>query len=238
MSKALVIPDVHLKPWMFEKADELVSKSGCDYTVLLGDIADDWNQGENLDLYNTTFDTATEFVNNHPNTLWCYGNHDLSYLWQRRQSGYSEVARETVVECVRKLRNALTVGKCKYIHRIDNTLFSHAGLTRRFISREIKKPGDIDRVIDTINGFGMAEMWNDYSPIWARPQYVNMELYPDNMFQVVGHTPVHAPLYEEEPETGATILTLDTFSTYSDGGPIGDQRFVWVDTIEKTWKYV
>ncbi len=55
--------------------------------------------------------------------------------------------------------------------------------------------------------------------------------YAPDFFQVVGHTPVKEPLVTNN------ILTVDTFSTYSDGSPIGDQRFVWVDTVEKSWDY-
>lgn len=52
------------------------------------------------------------------------------------------------------------------------------------------------------------------------------------LLQVVGHTPVRTALDE------GNILTLDTFSTYKDGRPIGDERFVCVDTVEKKWEFV
>ena len=41
MSKVFVIPDVHLKPWMFDKAEELLSRSEYDKIVCLGDRYDD-----------------------------------------------------------------------------------------------------------------------------------------------------------------------------------------------------
>lgn len=49
MSKVFVIPDVHLKPWMFDKAEELLSRSEYDKIVCLGDLVDDWDQEKNLD---------------------------------------------------------------------------------------------------------------------------------------------------------------------------------------------
>ena len=49
--KALVIPDVHLKPWMFERAMELMKERVADQAVCLMDIPDDWGQESNLDLY-------------------------------------------------------------------------------------------------------------------------------------------------------------------------------------------
>ncbi len=91
---------------------------------------------------------------------------------------------------------------------------------------------DLDTMIGKINRMGETELWQDDSPIWARPQYGEMRLYPQDVFQVVGHTPVRTALEE------GNLLTLDNFSTYRDGRPIGDERFVWIDTVEKTWAFV
>ncbi len=79
---------------------------------------------------------------------------------------------------------------------------------------------------------GRMELWEDDSPLWVRPQYNKMQMYPEDLFQVVGHTPVKEALHQ------GNVLTLDNFSTYIDGWAIGNERFVWVDTIEKTWGYV
>ncbi len=61
MSKVFVIPDVHLKPWMFDKAEELLSRSEYDKIVCMGDLVDDWDQEKNLGLYSETFD-ALEYA--------------------------------------------------------------------------------------------------------------------------------------------------------------------------------
>ncbi len=42
MSKIFMIPDVHLKPWMFEKVSDLVTKGSYDAVVMIGDLVDDW----------------------------------------------------------------------------------------------------------------------------------------------------------------------------------------------------
>lgn len=62
MSKVFVIPDVHLKPWMFDKAEELLSRSEYDKIVCLGDLVDDWDQEKNLGLYSETFDALTLYI--------------------------------------------------------------------------------------------------------------------------------------------------------------------------------
>jgi hypothetical protein len=141
-----------------------------------------------------------------------------------------------VCEKLRVLREALPDERqLAYLHRIDNVVFSHGGLADAFVRRYIpaRSYNDVDTVLQTINGFGCGEMWQDASPIWYRPQYYEGRLYkPRKLLQVVGHTPVIRP---EEKET---FLSLDTFSTYPDGRPVGDQRFVWIDTVKKEWHYV
>lgn len=108
MSKVFVIPDVHLKPWMFDKAEELFSRSEYDKIVCLGDLVDDWDQEKNLGLYSETYDALERFINRHPNFLLCYGNHDVSYIWGARESGYSDYASsgdtQTVTESLRNCR--------------------------------------------------------------------------------------------------------------------------------------
>ncbi len=73
---------------------------------------------------------------------------------------------------------------------------------------------------------GEYELWQDDSPLWARPQYGEMKLYPAGVLQVVAHTPVTEPLYEQD------LVTFDNFSTYRNGNPIGNERFVWIDTLK------
>ena len=33
------------------------------------------------------------------------------------------------------------------------------------------------------------------------------------------------------------MVTVDNFSTYHNGDPIGDQRFIWIDTVSKQWGF-
>ena len=60
--KILVIPDVHLKPWVFHRASELMKDIKLDRAVCLMDIADNWRQQFNLDLYVQTYDAAIAFA--------------------------------------------------------------------------------------------------------------------------------------------------------------------------------
>ncbi|MBE6035094.1 MAG: hypothetical protein E7222_10425 [Clostridiales bacterium] len=233
MSKVFVVPDIHLKPWIFDEAEKQMATGNFDTVVLLGDLVDDWDQQENIDLYKNTFDAAISFINRHQNVLYCYGNHDVSYEWEALETGYSYSARETVLAGMEELKRILPDGNIAFVHRIDKVLFSHAGLTEAFLNHFFPDyKGKFNDLINEINMLGKDEMWCDASPIWARPQDGRVKLYPEGFMQVVGHTPVKKTDYFKG------FLTVDNFSTYQDGTPIGDQRFVWVDTTCSQWGYV
>ena len=226
--KILVIPDIHLKPWMFHRASELMRNNIADRAVCLMDIADDWGQECNLDLYMQTYDAAIQFAKDFPDTLWCYGNHDVCYLWNMRETGYSHLASWTVCEKLRLLIEALPDEKqLAFIHRVGNVLFSHAGLTDTFVRHYIpaKKYNNADAVIQAVNRLGPVNMWQDMSPIWYKPSNQE-EMYKSGEYlQVAGHTPV------EGFKNIRNLVLCDTFSTYSDGKtPIGTKEYLLVDT--------
>lgn len=119
-----------------------------------------------------------------------------------------------------------------YIHRIDNVLFLHGGLTDPFVKYYASDVDcdDADAVIDRINSLGPNEMWDDASPIWYRPQvYIEKMYKQDELLQVVGHTPV------EDITMDWNLLSCDVFSTYQGRDPIGTEEFLLIDT--QTWEY-
>lgn len=230
MSRVLVISDVHLKPWIFDEADK-VDKSSYEDIVVLGDLVDDWGKGNDLGAYEETLNRAAEFGKEHGESLWCYGNHDVSYLWDAMESGYSIQARLTAVDGITKLERILE-DRYKFVHRIDNVLFSHAGVTETFVLHSCGyHVKEIDDILAKINRMGKQELWRDSSPIWARPQADFYRMFRDDLFyQVVGHTPV------EEPLDACGVLTLDLFSTYSNGNPYGNQKLYIVDTMTRKFE--
>ncbi|MBE5836232.1 MAG: hypothetical protein E7309_16640 [Butyrivibrio sp.] len=230
MSRVLVIPDVHLKPWIFDEAEK-VDKSSYEDIVVLGDLVDDWGKGNDIDAYEETLKRAAEFGKEHGESLWCYGNHDVSYLWDAMESGYSVQARITVIEGITKLERILE-DRYKFVHRIDNVLFSHAGVTETFVLHSCGyHVKEIEDILAKINRMEKQELWRDSSPIWARPQADFYRMFRDDLlYQVVGHTPV------EEPLDACGVLTLDLFSTYSNGDPFGNQKLYIVDTLTRKFE--
>lgn len=231
--KVLVVPDIHLKPYIFEQAKEILHAGGAENAVCLMDIPDDWGKEYALEAYRETFDAAISFAKEFPRSLWCYGNHDLCYLWDERESGYSFAAKPVVQEKLMELGRALPADNpIQYVQRIDNVLFCHGGISRYFVEKYVplSKYDDVACVVERINMLGHREMWCDDSPIWYRPQYYKGKMYqPETCLQVVGHTPV------DQISRFGNVLSCDVFSTYRDGTPIGTRELLLVDT--ETWEF-
>lgn len=113
------------------------------------------------------------------------------------------------------------------MHRIDNVLFSHGGLTADFL-RWLNKDlldADIEEVIAAVNDAPYDYLWNDESPLWFRPQYETREIFRADIYkQVVGHTPVEK-IFEKDG-----IISTDVFSTYRDGRQIGESAMIVIDS--------
>lgn len=229
--RVLVISDVHLKIWMFDRADEILKSGQADMAACLGDIVDDWNKQYQIHLYEETLKRALRFHEEHPETLWCIGNHDFSYLYGYEETGFSGVAMYTARRGLQALYD--TAGEnAKYVHRVGNCIFSHGGLSERFVLEYAGDAcGGVDGMIDRINSLKPTTMWQDHSPLWERPNYSGDRMFNGGYMQVIGHTPVEKPLQIKN------VLITDTFSTRRNGMPIGDSLFIVVDTEKKTWKY-
>ena len=205
--KVLVIPDVHLKPFMFQQAATLMKQGIAERVVCLMDIPDDWNKEYDCQLYEETYDEAI-----------CGYSTKAAYLVQKKLLDLRSVVPED--------------HPIQYIQKIDNVLFCHGGMLNYFVEEYVSKSkyDDVDQVLKIINKLGRREMWNQASPIWLRPQNSRVRLYkPRKLLQVVGHTPM------TEITREGNVISCDVFSTYRDGRPIGTQEFLLLDT--QTWEY-
>lgn len=248
--KMLVIPDVHLKPWMFEKADEIMQTGVADNAISLGDLPDDLKCKNNTELYNETFDAAEMFADKYPDSLWIIGNHEASYIWNEWQSKKAYHALKTAEERVVRFYHMLTYGSDKnrlaYAYHMDKVIFSHAGITDIWIGQlQRNHPnsevdwGDVDQALDHINMLHKPDLWNMWSLLWARPQAEYRfgetgELYmADRYIQVVGHTPMKE--ITQEGEHGE-LISCDVFALDQKKKPFGSQEFLVIDTVTGDWE--
>ena len=231
--KLFVIPDVHLKPIMFDKAERLGKQHNVDGYVFLGDLVDDWGKQNDHIAYSETFNRAIEFIKANKKLYWCWGNHDISYKYYLRQTGFSfrlcSMCHSRFEDLEARLGNRL-----KIVHKVDKVLFSHAGLMQNWVDEVLEnKPfTTTDNILKYVNSITKAsQLWDSKSPLWARPSE-DLSLKPfrmDRWVQVVGHDPVLG-ICER-----LRIVSTDTFSTYESGAKYGNETFIIIDT--KTCDY-
>lgn len=239
--KMLVIPDIHLKSWMFDDADKILRDKKADRAVVLGDIVDDFGCDGDCLSYERTLKRALKFQKDHPNTLWCKGNHDMAYLWSVPCSGTSRYnnVQDAAIKGLCALYDEAGRDNVAFVHKIDSVLFSHAGVSRMFVREHRGSAGydNEDGVIKKINDLRRNDMWYDDSPIWLRPQACyagfRINMYkPKKLLQVVGHSPMKRITQE------GNMISCDTFSTYRDGTPYGNEEFCVLDTLTWDWQSV
>ena len=234
--RVLVIPDIHLKTWIFDRAESILKAGKADRAVCLMDMPDDWNMEFQTEKYRETFDRAIDFAKKFPDTLWCYGNHDVSYPWGQLETGYSPYAERTVMSKLEELENSLQdPSQIAIMQRIGNVLFSHGGLTvdfLRWLDKELPE-ADIDEVVAAVNNASQNYLWHDESPLWLRPQNRTVNAFRNDTYtQVVGHTPVEK-IFEKDG-----IISTDVFSTYRDGTQIGESAIIVIDSETREYEKI
>lgn len=213
--KVIVIPDVHLKSSIiYECMELLLSKRVAQRIVCLMDLADDFGRYLDRDAYQETYDAAIELAERFPDTLFCIGNHDFSYLYDLPASGFSTAAVSCVKLSLIKLMNVSN--NVRICHRVDNIIFSHAGIKESWVKKHIDldETDSTDDVLNFINNLPEMAFWADDSPIWYRPQLSNnpkMFKEDEGYIHVVGHTRV--PRIKKE----GSVISTDVFSTKKDG---------------------
>ena len=249
----LVIPDVHLKPYIFDRAEKILESGQASYAVCLGDYVDEWECDNKLDMYQEIFDRMKAFKQKFPETVFLIGNHDFAYLYPEYGcSGHSRQAEPLVRQSLGSLR--WLCGEHKVAVRLGKVLFSHAGITASYLNenyattrRQFNNPKEkfgfhhtgefIDYVINDMNICLRSEqghnvLWNNNSPLWARPQHTAEPMFDEGYLQVVGHTPT------KKIEQIDNVVSTDAFSLYSwyPFPPFGEEKFIIVNCADKTWR--
>ncbi len=195
MGKVLAIGDIHTKIWIIDKVAEITKNY--DKVIFCGDYADDFSASPQ-DTINTWKALRDFQANNQDNVELVIGNHDYLYVHDTTsfQSGYNNMTH-VLIEAPENIDLKAWLVNLPVIVKIDGVSYSHAGITNEWSGAEDS------------NG-----LWNDTSPIWARP---NSNVTYKNIPQVFGHTPS-----ETCHEVKRGVWCIDTFSTYPDGEPFGD----------------
>lgn len=237
--RILVIPDIHLKPWIFDSADRVIADERPDEIVVLGDLLDDFGCEDKPERYTETLNRAGAFMAAHPYSYWCIGNHEIAYVASNHVvSGTSLLFRDQIAHDLLALSYSAPITvkvKCAFL--LDGWIFTHAGLAEDFVQRHIVPRANSTalsdaEVVDIANDLTTDALWEADSPLWYRPN-TGAPLYGEGrIHQCAGHTPSKRIL-----EYG-NLVVCDTFSTYRDGVPIGDQTLCLIDTADNTWRAI
>ena len=224
--KVLVIPDTHLKPRMFGLADKIMAEHRVDYAVQLGDNFDDFYCYEPE--YKVHFERMERFAREHPETIWLYGNHEVSYVIHCPVTGNTVWGHKYVFYYHQG------VFEPKFVHGDGKVIFSHAGIFKGFL--EGMDFASVDDLVETLNNplvMSFGSYWRDDSPIWARPQYDALERLEvlDGFLQVVGHTPMREIVEKDG------VVSVDVFST-NWGKKFGEEKMIIVDTEKPSYEVV
>ena len=201
--KVLAVGDLHTKSWLIYDIAELIDLY--DKIVFVGDYVDNWNTNPMQSI--GTWKALHTFMQSHPDKVHAViGNHDYSYIHPEiagRSSGWNAVTFTLLNSPENKfLKDWLLT--LPITQKIDGVTYSHAGLTDQWNGKE-----------------DVQSLWNDYSPIWARPPQFGGHVTYKNIPQVIGHNPSET-VWNPAPQ----VWCIDTFSQKQDGSPIGDHTLL------------
>lgn len=192
--KTVAIGDIHgRKIWK-----DIINKEKPDRVIFIGDYFDTKEDITSEEQQNNFLDLVEFKRNSGIEVILLIGNHDYHYIdTSKEYTGFQYGAAVSISYLLRDYLGSLQIA-----YSIDNILFTHAGVTERFLQEVgYDKKEDLAEYLNELfkykpRCFQFISSYNQYgdntfqSPIWVRP-YSLMKNSKLNLIQVVGHT-VHA----------------------------------------------
>ncbi len=186
--KILVLGDIHGRTvWK-----DIIDKEQPDQVIFLGDYVSTHDWVSESDQVSNLLEIL-RFKDHHPETVLLRGNHDmqhLGYYWAEC-SGYFPRVAELMSDFKEEF-----LAKTQWIHVMDNTIFSHAGISTKWLETNRLTLDGINALAPCERfGFSSSDPWDIYGtspeqpPTWIRPETLVNVMIP-GYDQVVGHTPV------------------------------------------------
>lgn len=186
--KIVVLGDIHGRTvWK-----DIIDKEQPDQVIFLGDYVSTHDCVSESDQVSNLLEIL-RFKDHHPETILLRGNHDLQHLgyYWAECSGYfpwvAELMRDLKVEFL---------AKTQWIHIMGNTVFSHAGISTKWLKHNGVSLNGINALKPSeLFGFSLLDSRDVYGtspyqpPTWIRPETLVNVMIP-GYDQVVGHTPV------------------------------------------------
>lgn len=245
--KIIVLGDTHGRnSWKAIAEKELAT---CDKFIFIGDYFDSRNQGHSGNRQIVNFKEILELKKANPDkVVLLTGNHDYHYIrgigetYSGYQAGYASEIGEIVEQAIKE-------GSIQMAYLADGFLFSHAGLTKSWVSMFIRlhcekeelTMNNIEPVVDDT----LVQLLNDYlvyqpnvfkfstgenfsmtgdditqGPIWVRPYSLSKDKV-QGVWYVVGHTPQRAVSIVDEHQIILTdcLGDVDEYLIIENGKP-------------------
>jgi predicted phosphodiesterase len=223
--KTIVIGDIHGRgTWQL-----IVQKETFDRVIFVGDYWDSFDIPFLDQMYN--FKQIVHYATTPGNdVILLTGNHDVHYQrWAiqagEHYSGFQSIHANDICQEMEQLPDGLM----KMAYKMDNFLFTHAGITETWLeSMDIKND---ENMVDIINDYGKykpsvfnfrAAGYGGYvdgygdnvwqSPVWVRPKSLMKDSKDLNYIQVVGHTGQNQ-IDIKGKSTGGKYYFIDTLGT-------------------------
>lgn len=206
--KRLVLGDIH---GHWDTLKEIYDRENPDAVIILGDYFDNFHGTD--ESIGQCFDNILELRNEHialksgPFIL-LMGNHDFHYNhWYEKYSGYRP---SMAVANALRLNNNSDLFQFTYIDEINNTIYSHAGVTNTWLrdnlgnkydSKSYKYINEMNHMAFKFTYKGGCDWYGTSiysSPIWVRPKALITDSVTNEkgepMIQIVGHTHSENPM--------------------------------------------
>lgn len=220
--KTIAIGDIHgLGYWK-----QILEKERPDRVVFVGDYFDSYNIPGIDQIHN--FKNIIHWKQDNPEceVILLIGNHDFHYMPAAANERYSGFQKNLYME----IGDVLETNKhhLRIAYRIDDLVFSHAGITPDFLLSNGWGEQDMVEFVNDLwnyrphkfrfadNGYGHSDPYGDdefQGPLWIRPKSL-MKACKDirkTIIQVVGHTQVE--VIDPGKATGGRYYFIDSMQT-------------------------
>lgn len=129
--KTLVIPDIHHRT---RTVAAIIEHERPDLVIWLGDWFDDF--GDNEEISRRTASFLVERINNHPDDIFIWGNHDTHYAFPGKHtlcSGFSQAKHRVISEIMRPRH----WDRFEWYVWHKRWLMTHAGLTKPHVPSDV-----------------------------------------------------------------------------------------------------
>ena len=186
--KILVLGDIHGRTvWK-----DIIEKENPDQVIFLGDYVSTHDYVSESDQVSNLL-KILRFKDHYPETILLRGNHDLQHLgyYWAECSGYFPWVADLMMDLKEEV-----LAKTQWIHIMGNTVFSHAGISTKWLESNRLTLDGIN-ALDPSERFGFCskdpqDIYGtspEQPPTWIRPNTLVDVMIP-GYDQVVGHTPV------------------------------------------------